>query len=109
MRIARACCSQCLLLLRREPDRTELKINDEILAQALQDLRNDFAASLGSSRYQILATTYLNGEPEEVNDPEFLLLLHGLYVLEYRNSDLWYDVHPMLVELLERRSLIEKI
>lgn len=75
----------------------------------MQDLRNDFAASLGSSRYQILATTYLNGEPEEVNDPEFLLLLHGLYVLEYRNSDLWYDVHPMLVELLERRSLIEKI
>ena len=107
VRIARACCSQCLLLLRRQPDQTEIKITHDILERALQDLRNDFAASLGSSRYQILATTYRNGEPEEVNDPEFLLLLHGLYVLEYRNSDLWYDVHPMLVELLQRRKLIE--
>lgn len=107
VRIARACCSQCLLLLRREPDRTEVRINDQVLELALQDLRNDFAASLGTSRYQILATTYRNGEPEEVNDPEFLLLLHGLYVLEYRNSDLWYDVHPMLVELLQRRNLLD--
>ncbi|WP_416673738.1 P-loop NTPase fold protein [Egbenema bharatensis] len=107
VRIARACCSQCLLLLRREPERTEIKITDEILELALRDLRNDFAASLGTSRYQILATTYHHGEPEEVNDPEFLLLLHGLYVLEYRNGDLWYDVHPMLLELLKRRNLIE--
>lgn len=109
VRIARACCSQCLLLLRREPDRTEIRITDEILELALRDLRNDFAASLGTKRYQILAATYRNGEPEEVNDPEFLLLLHGLYVLEYRNGDLWYDTHPMLVELLERRSLIESV
>lgn len=108
VRVARACCSQCLLLLRREPDRTEVQITDEILDLALQDLRNDFAASLGTSRYQILATTYRNGEPAEVNDPEFLLLLHGLYVLEYRNGDLWYDVHPMLVELLKRRKLIDE-
>ena len=107
VRIARACCSQCLLLLRREPELTELRITDEVLEVALRDLRNDFAASLGTSRYQILATTYRNAEPEEVNDPEFLLLLHGLYVLEYRNSDLWYNVHPMLEELLKRRKLIE--
>lgn len=107
VRIARACCSQCLLQLRREPMQTEIQITDEILDLALQDLRNDFAASLGTSRYQILATTYRNGEPDEVNDPEFLLLLHGLYVLEYRNGDLWYDVHPMLVELLKRKKLVE--
>jgi nucleoside-triphosphatase THEP1 len=107
VRIARACCSECLLRLRREPEQTEIRITDEILERALRELRNDFAASLGTKRYQILAATYRDGEPEEVNDSEFLLLLHGLYVLEYRNGDLWYDVHPMLVELLKRRNLIE--
>jgi len=107
VRIGRACCAQCLLQLRQEPETTDIRITDEVLQLALQDLRNDFAASLGTGRYQILATTYRDGEPEEVNDPEFLLLLHGLYILEYRNSDLWYDVHPMLIELLQRRKLID--
>lgn len=107
VRIARACCSQALLLIRSQPDRTDIRINDEILELALRDLRNDFAASLGTSRYQILATTYREAEPSEINDPEFLLLLHGLYVLEYRNDDVWYDIHPIVVELLKRRNLIE--
>lgn len=106
VRLARACCSQCLLLIRMEPDRQDVRINDEILEAALRDLRNEFAASLGTSRYQILATTYRDAEPEEINDPEFLLLLHGLYVLEYRNDDVWYDVHPIVRELLKRRDLI---
>ena len=107
VRIARACCSQCLLLIRSEPDRSDIKINDEILQLALRELRNDFAASLGESRYTILATTYRHAEPTEITDPEFLILLHGLYILEYRNDDLWYDVHPIVVELLRRRKLIE--
>jgi energy-coupling factor transporter ATP-binding protein EcfA2 len=106
VRLARACCSQCLLLIRMEPDRQDVRINDEILEAALRDLRNEFAASLGTSRYQILTTTYRDAEPEEINDPEFLLLLHGLYVLEYRNDDVWYDVHPIVRELLKRRDLI---
>ncbi|WP_448571327.1 P-loop NTPase fold protein [Trichothermofontia sp.] len=106
VRIARACCSQCLLKLRSDPDLTEIKISDEILALALRDIRNDFAASLGESRYRILVTTYERAEPVEITDPEFLILLHGLYVLEYRNDDLWYDVHPVVVDLLRRRNLL---
>ena len=54
----------------------------------------------------MLATTYKDGEPEEVNDPEFLLLLHGLYVLEYRNGEVWYAVHPLVEDLLRRKELI---
>ncbi len=107
VRIARACCAQCLLIIRQTPERTDIRIDAEILGLALRDLRNDFAASLGTSRYEILGETYRNAEPPEVNDPEFLKLLHGLYVLEYRNDDLWYDVHPILVDLLKRRNLIE--
>lgn len=107
VRIARACCAQCLLQLRSQSDIAELRINDDILHQALRDIRNDFAASLGESRYHILATTYHQAEPQEIIDPEFLMLLHGLYILEYRNDDLWYDVHPIVVELLRRRNLLD--
>jgi hypothetical protein len=106
VRIARGCCSQCLLQLRSQPDLTDIRINDEILDLALRDIRNDFAASLGESRYAILATTYQQAEPTEITDQEFLVLLHGLYILEYRNDDLWYDVHPVVVELLRRRNLL---
>jgi hypothetical protein len=50
--------------------------------------------------------TYHQAEPVEITDPEFLVLLHGLYVLEYRNNDLWYDVHPVVQDLLRRRNLL---
>lgn len=106
VRIARACCSQCSLRLRKDKERTDLRINAEILEAAFVELRNEFALSLGTSRYEILATTHRDGEPEEVNDPEFLLLLHGLYVLEYRNGDVWYALHPLVEDLLRRKELI---
>ncbi|MGI0485118.1 P-loop NTPase fold protein [Pantanalinema rosaneae CENA516] len=109
VRIARGCCSQCLLQLRSDPTQTDVKINQEVLQLALRDIRNDFAASLGESRYEILATTYHQAEPTEITDQEFLVLLHGLYILEYRNDDLWYDVHPVVVELLRRRNLLTAI
>ncbi|NJK28185.1 MAG: hypothetical protein HC925_06375 [Coleofasciculaceae cyanobacterium SM2_3_26] len=109
VRIARACCSQCLLQLRSETDKTDVCIDDEVLELALRDIRNDFAASLGESRYEILATTYHQAEPIEITDREFLVLLHGLYILEYRNDDLWYDVHPIVVELLRRRNLLQAV
>jgi hypothetical protein len=105
VRIARACCAACLLIIRQESSRTDVVINDEILTSALRDLRNDLAVSLGASRYQILAMVYQNAKPEELTS-EFLLLLHGLYILEYRNDEVWYDVHPLVVDLLRRAQLI---
>lgn len=106
VRIARGCCSQCLLKLRSDPTIQSLQIDDEILHLALRDIRNDFAASLGENRYEILTAIYHQAEPASVTDSEFLVLLHGLYILEYRNDDLWYDVHPVVVELLRRKALL---
>jgi nucleoside-triphosphatase THEP1 len=106
VRLARECCSQCLLLLRSEPERKDIKIDAEIFAAALKDLRNDFARPLGEQLYSILVTTYENLTPADANSQEFLLLLHGLWVLEYENDDLWYDVHPIVVDLLKRKKLI---
>ena len=106
VRIARGCCSQCLLKLRSDPTIQSLQIDDEILHLALRDIRNDFAASLGENRYEILTTIYHEAAPASVTDSEFLVLLYGLYILEYRNDDLWYDVHPVVVELLRRKQLL---
>lgn len=107
VRITRECCSQCLLLIRSEPERTDIKINEEILQLAIKDLRNDFTRPLGETLFKILRTTYENYTPEDAKSDDFLSFLHGLYVLEYENDDLWYDVHPIVVEILRRKKLIQ--
>ncbi|WP_375511727.1 ATP-binding protein [uncultured Nostoc sp.] len=106
VRIARECCSQCLLLIRSEPERSDIKINQEVLQLAVKDLRNEFARPLGENLISILVTTYKNLTPQDAKSDDFLSLLHGLYVLEYENDDLWYDVHPIVVEILKRKQLI---
>ena len=109
IRIANECCTQSLIRLRRNKDRQEFAINDEILQQALNELRNDMAAPLRKLDYDILTTVYEqflpNNESEEA-EQRFLNLLHGVYILEYRNADDWYDVHPIIIDLLERRGRI---
>jgi nucleoside-triphosphatase THEP1 len=106
IRISNECCRICLRLIRRKPE-DKVIINDEILDQAINNIRNDFAMPLGSVDYQILQTTYQNFKPEDPKQQEFLDLLHGLYVLEYRNRQNWYDVHPIVVELLREEGLID--
>jgi len=69
-------------------------------------LRNQFARTLGSNRYTLLTETYENFAPPDAKSEEFLELLHGLYVLEYENDDLWYDLHPLVTDLLRRKAFI---
>ncbi|MDZ8227764.1 ATP-binding protein [Nostoc sp. ChiVER01] len=106
IRISNECCRICLRLIRRKPE-DKVIINDEILDQAINNIRNDFSMPLGSVDYRILQTTYNNFKPEDPKQQEFLDLLHGLYVLEYRNRQNWYDVHPIVVELLREEGLID--
>ena len=106
IRIANECCRICLRLVRKIPPETPLKINQDILAEAVNKLRNDFATPLGKIDYEILKKTYENFEPEDPRDGDFLDLLHGLVILEYRNKQNWYDVHPIIIDLLKDRGLI---
>lgn len=106
VRITRECCIECMVLLDSETE-PAIKINDQVLLAAVRDLRNDFALGVGEKLNQILIYIYQHLEPEDAGSPEFLNLLQGLYVLEYQNDDLWYDVHPIVVDLLRRRGLIE--
>jgi hypothetical protein len=105
VRIANECCRICLRLIRRKPGQAVV-INQQILDEAINNIRNDFAVPLGKINYTILQTTYQNFMPDDPKEPEFLDLLHGLYVLEYRNRKNWYDVHPIVVELLREQGLI---
>lgn len=106
IRISNECCRICLRLVRRYPERTDIKINSEILAEAVNKLRLDFELRLGAAEYEILTATYQKLIPQDPKEQKFLDLLHGLYVLEYRNQELWYDVHPIVTESLQRKGYI---
>jgi nucleoside-triphosphatase THEP1 len=109
IRLANACCAECLLQIRMEAERSDILINQEILEQALNEIRNDFATPLSKPHYDILTTVYktLTSDHETPeNEQRFLNLLHGLYILEYRNADLWYDLHPIVFDLIKRRGYL---
>lgn len=106
IRLGQECCRECMLELELEPEKTDRVIDAEILATAVKNLRNQFARSLGSQLYDLLVEIYGSFTPPDARDPQFLELLHGLYVLEYENDDLWYDLHPLVVDLLQRKQLL---
>jgi hypothetical protein len=106
IRLARQCCQTCSKELRQHPDRQDMKITPEILKQAVTDLRINMTEPLGQNAYTILAHIYREYAPLDGMDQVFLDLLHELYILEYRNDDLWFGVNPIVKELLVRRGLI---
>ncbi|HEY9802258.1 MAG TPA: ATP-binding protein [Leptolyngbyaceae cyanobacterium] len=107
IRLANICCLICLRLVRQKPGE-KIVIDDQIIEQAIKEIRNELSLRLGKEDFKILQTTYEDFEPDDVKQPEFLELLHGLYILEYRNDETWYDIHPILVETLKRRELRNK-
>jgi energy-coupling factor transporter ATP-binding protein EcfA2 len=109
VRICNRCCRICLREIRRQPDRTDFKIDRLVLTEAIKGLRLDFETTLGKADYTILQTTYQNFLPEDPKADPFLDLLHGLQVLEYRNDEVWYDVHPIVTDLLRRKGLIDAV
>lgn len=106
IRLASQCCGLCLKQLRRTPDKQDLIITSEILKNAIKEYRINLTEPLGENRYQILVDVYQNYLPKDGMDQDFLDLLHTLYILEYRNDDLWFGVHPVVQEILQRRGLI---
>lgn len=103
IRIANECCRICLRLVRRNSEDPDIKINNKVLAEALNKFRIDFDTRIGNADYEILESTYMDSKPNDPNDQRFRDLLHGLYILEYRNARLWYDVHPIVADLLKER------
>lgn len=103
IRLSNICCRLCLRRVRRQPDEATI-INADLLRDAVQDLRLDFETTLSKTDYDILKTTYERLQPDDPKAQEFLDLLHGLHVLEYRNAEIWYDLHPIVIDLLKLKG-----
>lgn len=58
---------------------------------------------MGRVDYDLLKVIYEDNEPQNAEDQRFLDLLHELYILEYRNAQLWYDLHPIVTDLLKEQ------
>ncbi len=107
IRLANKCCRICLRTIRRAENAEAITIDRAIFDQAVQDMRLDFEAPLGKADYEILQTTYSSFEPEDPKEQAFLDLLHGLHILEYRNGQIWYDLHPVVTDLLKLKEMID--
>lgn len=103
VRIVNICCRTCLRQLRRGQDGI---IDAAILELAIKEIRLDFETTLGKTDYETLLTTYERFTPDDPKAQDFLDLLHGLHVLEYRNDQVWYDLHPIVIDLLKLKGLI---
>ncbi|NJN73427.1 MAG: AAA family ATPase [Limnothrix sp. RL_2_0] len=106
VRITGKCCQLCLLKVRQQQENTEIKIDSSVVQEAIQELRLDFELPLGAKDFEILQKVYADFIPADPKEQKFLDLLHSLHVLEYRNAEIWYDLHPIIVEILRRKELI---
>lgn len=111
IRIADRCCSKVMLALRGQMRRQqwqqlEVKIDRRIFEDVVTDLRIERAEVLGKVDFEMLRTIYQEFHPEDVENQRFLDLLHGLYILEYRNGKLWYDLNPIVQDLLIEEGIL---
>lgn len=73
-------------------------INLDAVEQAARRKRMDYEVLLTSTQLGLLRTIHETKRME--NDEAHRALLHNLSALEYRNSRVWYDVHPLVEPLL---------
>jgi nucleoside-triphosphatase THEP1 len=108
IRLANKCCRICLRTIRRAENAEAIMIDRAVFEQAVEAMRLDFEAPLGKADYEILTMTYESFKPPDPKAQAFLDLLHGLHILEYRNGQIWYDLHPVVSDLLVLKEMIEQ-
>jgi nucleoside-triphosphatase THEP1 len=81
IRIAGQCCSECSIRLRLDPQCNDIRINQDVLTEALNAIRKEYAAPLGKPDYELLRMVYRDyaANYNDGADERFLKLLHGLY------------------------------
>ncbi len=109
IRIVDRCFQQCKLELNRRIRQSQLdepmtKIDQHILDQVLIDFQIEYSEPLGADDYELLKYTYDHFKAKSTQDQRFLDLLHGLYILEYRNASHWYDLSPMVIDLMREQG-----
>ena len=73
---------------------------------SLDNDQNFRTGLLGKVDFEMLLAIYKDFQPQDTENQRFLDLLHGLYILEYRNAKLWYDLNPIVRDLLVEEGLL---
>ena len=82
--------------------RGAMRIETPDAERAVAELRKDFTAALEAKHYDALAARH--ADKQLSSDPETQELLQGLALLQYSNGEVWCDVHPVVLKLLEERQ-----
>lgn len=79
----------------------QARIDEKAVEQAIRSRRRDYQLILTKEQIDLLRTVARSHwvENEEINQP----LLKSLSALEYRNDEVWFDVHPLVLPLLEKK------
>ena len=112
IRIVDLCCDRALQQIRRQIrqqqfDQPTVIIDQPILESVLTDLQISYSESIGQNDFDLLVGIYSEFKPKEIESQRFLDLLHGLYVLEYRNRVHWYDLNPIVKDLLVEEGVLD--
>lgn len=111
IRIVDLCCDRCMQELRSRIrrstfDKPPVIIDQPVLDTVLTNLQISYAEPLGQVDFELLKLIYEQFKPQDAENQRFLDLLHGLYVLEYRNAVQWYDLNPIVFDLLVQEGVL---
>ncbi|NJM48241.1 MAG: ATP-binding protein [Alkalinema sp. RU_4_3] len=113
IRIADLCCDRAMQKIRRQLRQNQFEqppviIDQAILDSVLTDLQISYAESIGQNDFDLLLGIHREFKPKDMKDQRFLDLLHGLYVLEYRNAVQWYNLSPIVQDLLVQEGALKE-
>jgi energy-coupling factor transporter ATP-binding protein EcfA2 len=91
---------------RQQWDAPDVKIDRRILSGVVTELQIEYARPLGQIDFEMLLAIYREFKPQDAENQRFLDLLHGLHILEYTNAKLWYDLNPIVRDLLVEEGLL---
>lgn len=112
IRISDRCCDKAMQELRGQIrrqhwDQPKVIVSQHILDEVVTELQIEYAEVLGQVDFEALKLIYQQFKPQDTENQRFLDLLHGLYVLEYRNALLWYDLNPIVRDLLIQEGVLD--
>lgn len=112
IRIVDLCCDRALQQIRRQIrqqqfDQPPVIIDQPILDSVLTDVQLSYSESIGQTDFDLLIGIYREFKPKDLESQRFLDLLHSLYVLEYRNRVHWYDLNPIVKDLLVEEGVLD--
>jgi hypothetical protein len=80
----------------------QAQVDLEAVERAAQRKRRDYDVLLSQKQRQLLGKVHRQKTID--NEEIYRELLHNLSVLEYRNAQVWHDVHPLARHLIEEGS-----